>query len=70
MASGRPWWAWGTCEYPSLRSWSEAKPLIREAVSIEPTMLLPPRIALLLRSYGSVERVIERTAVARQTSTQ
>lgn len=47
---------------PNLRPWSAAKPLIREALSIEPTMLLTPRIALLLRSYDSVERVMDRSA--------
>lgn len=47
---------------PNLRPWSEAKPLIREALTIEPTLLLTPRIALLLRSYDSVERVMDRAA--------
>lgn len=43
---------------PNLRPWSEAKSLIGEAVAIEPTMMLTPRIVLLLRSYHSVERLM------------
>ena len=41
---------------PRLRPWSEARPLIAEAVQLSPSLLTTPRIALLARSYTRIEQ--------------